>query len=108
VDESSQSWHKAQLGVCFHRVMQRDAPPTPRQIYALAAVLCEKAGEEFPPDRGSASALIERLRLEQGHPQPRLEAGPPHPLRRTSGGSAGRGTEKLARAIANEVLRELR
>ena len=47
--------------------------PTVRQIYALAAALCERAGEEFPATREDASATIERLRLENGHPAPRLE-----------------------------------
>ena len=47
--------------------------PTVRQVYALAAVLCEKQGEEFPETRADASELIERLRGEVGHPQPALE-----------------------------------
>ena len=54
-----------------------DARPTIRQIYALAAALCERAGEEFPETRGAASELIERLRIENGHPAPRLEDTPP-------------------------------
>jgi len=54
-----------------------DARPTIRQIYALAAALCERAGEEFPETRGDASELIERLRIENGHPAPRLEDTPP-------------------------------
>jgi hypothetical protein len=33
-------------------------------------------GEEFPESRGDASALIERLRVENGHPTPRLEDTP--------------------------------
>ena len=53
------------------------ARPTIRQIYALAAALCERAGEEFPETRGDASELIERLRIENGHPAPRLEDTPP-------------------------------
>jgi hypothetical protein len=48
------------------------ASPTIRQIYALAAALCERAGEEFPETRESASETIERLRIENGHPAPRL------------------------------------
>ena len=59
--------------------------PTIRQIYALAAALCERAGEEFPETRGDASELIERLRIENGHPAPRLEDTPargPPPRRR--------------------------
>jgi len=50
-----------------------DAPPTVRQVYALAAVLCELCDEEFPKDREAASALIERFRRQLGHPRPRLE-----------------------------------
>jgi hypothetical protein len=59
------------------------ARPTIRQIYALAAALCERAGEEFPETR-DASELIERLRIENGHPAPRLEDTPARgpPLRR--------------------------
>ena len=47
-----------------------------RQVYALAAELCERMGEEFPETRGAASELIERLRIENGHPAPRLEDSP--------------------------------
>jgi hypothetical protein len=49
-------------------------PPTVWQIYALAAELCERAGEEFPESFESASETIERLRIENGHPGPRLDA----------------------------------
>ena len=80
--------------------------PTVRQIYALAAALCEKAGEEFPQTREAASELIERLRLENGHPAPRLEDLPPLPPRRPRRGRSG--ADKLARRIAAEVARELR
>jgi hypothetical protein len=79
--------------------------PTVRQIYALAAALCEKAGEEFPETREAASELIERLRIENGHPAPRLEDLPPPPPRRRRGRG---GADKLARRIAAEVARELR
>ena len=80
--------------------------PTVRQIYALAAALCERAGEEFPETRGDASELIERLRVENGHPAPRLEdLPPPTPYRRRRGRG---GADKLARRIAAEVARELR
>jgi hypothetical protein len=51
--------------------------PTIRQIYALAAALCERAGEEFPETREAASATIERLRVENGHSAPRLRDTPP-------------------------------
>jgi hypothetical protein len=50
-----------------------DRKPTVRQVYALAAALCERLGEEFPASAADASALIERLRTESGHPAPRLE-----------------------------------
>jgi hypothetical protein len=74
------------------------SPPTVRQIYALAAALCERTGEEFPATRELASEAIERIRAENGHPVPLFqEAAPPR--------RAGRGTRKLARAIAAEVAR---
>ena len=82
--------------------MHDEAPPTVRQVYALAAVLCHRYGQRFPETRAEASRIIERLRFAQGHPAPRLEDAP----RRECG--AGRGTKKLARAIAAEVARELR
>jgi hypothetical protein len=50
-----------------------DAPPTVRQIYTLAAALCERNGEEFPETMAAASEQIERLRIENGHPQPSLD-----------------------------------
>lgn len=81
------------------------APPTVRQVYALAAALCERSGEEFPATREVASETIERLRVEHGHPAPRLQD---LPVRRRGPRRAGRGTRKLARAIAAEVARELR
>ena len=80
------------------------APPTVRQIYALAAALCERSGEEFPATRELASESIERLRAESGHPAPRLEDTAP---RGRGPRRAGLGTRKLARAIAAEVAREL-
>jgi hypothetical protein len=43
-----------------------DAKPTPRQVYALARELAERAGEEFPATRLAASELIARLRIENG------------------------------------------
>jgi hypothetical protein len=85
---------------CFHRGVSRDtalrppgaddsprlhfpsAPPTARQVYALAAALCERMGEEFPETRLAASETIERLRIENGHPAPRLEDVPREPRRR--------------------------
>ena len=59
----------------------RDPPPTVRQVYALAAILCELVDEAFPKDRESASVLIERFRRELGHPHPRLEDAPKRRLR---------------------------
>jgi hypothetical protein len=56
--------------------VRTDAPPTVRQVYALAAVLCQMCDEEFPQDRETASALIERFRRELGHPAPRLDESP--------------------------------
>jgi hypothetical protein len=53
-----------------------DRKPTVRQIYALAAALCERFGEQFPASMDEASTLIERLRTESGHPAPRLEDVP--------------------------------
>jgi hypothetical protein len=50
--------------------------PTVRQVYALAAALAERLGEEFPATAAQASELIERLRIENGHPAPRLEDTP--------------------------------
>jgi hypothetical protein len=56
-----------------------DRKPTVRQVYALAAALAERLGEEFPSTAAQASELIERLRIENGHPAPRLEDTPPQP-----------------------------
>jgi hypothetical protein len=53
--------------------------PTVRQVYALAAALCERAGEQWPETQVAASELIERLRIENGHPAPRLEDTPARP-----------------------------
>jgi len=55
------------------RIRNPGAAPTVRQVYALAGVLCERLGEEWPATRADASAVIERLRVETGHPSPRLE-----------------------------------
>jgi hypothetical protein len=82
------------------------ARATVRQIYALAAALCERAGEEFPETREAASELIERLRIENGHPAPRLEDVPFRPRGRRwrrRGGVDGR-----ASAAAAELAREMR
>jgi hypothetical protein len=53
-----------------------DRPPTIRQVYALAAALCERLGEPFPERRADASSLIERVRREIGHPAPGLDEAP--------------------------------
>lgn len=79
---------------------------TVRQIYALAAVLCEGAGEEFPETREAASELIERLRIESGHPAPRLEDVPFRPRRFRGRGRAN--TDQRASTAAAELARELR
>jgi hypothetical protein len=50
-----------------------DRRPTVRQVYALAAALCERLGEEFPTSGADASRLIERVRRANGHPAPALE-----------------------------------
>ena len=88
-------------------VMRSQRPPTARQIYALAAALCEKAGEPFPETLAEASTQLERLRTELGHPAPRLADCPP-PRQRTARRGPGRGVEKLASAIAAELAKELR
>ncbi len=62
--------------------MDERGKPTVRQVYALAAVLCELVDEEFPQTREQASDLIERFRRELGHPHPRLEDTPERPRRR--------------------------
>lgn len=78
--------------------------PTVRQIYALAAVLCAGSGEEFPETRRAASELIERLRVEGGHPAPRLEDAPFHRRRRRGRGSGDPGASR----VASELVREMR
>jgi hypothetical protein len=60
-------------------MVEKAGKPTVRQVYALAAALCERMGEEFPESRGDASELIEPLRIENGHPAPRLEDTPMRP-----------------------------
>jgi hypothetical protein len=71
--------------------------PTVRQVYALAAALCERAGEEFPESRDAASELIERLRIENGHPAPRLEDVP----------FRARGRRRGASRVAKELVDEM-
>jgi hypothetical protein len=45
---------------------KQERRPTPKQVYALARELCTKSGEEYPRTLAEASALIERLRGENG------------------------------------------
>ena len=80
----------------------KNGKPTVRQVYAIAAVLCERAGEEFPETREAASELIERLRVENGHPAPRLEDVP---FRRR--GRRARA-ENAGSRVASELVREMR
>lgn len=79
---------------------------TVRQIYALAAALCERAGEEFPETREAASELIERLRIENGHPAPRLEDVPFQ--RRSRRWRRKGGVDGRASTAAAELAREMR
>jgi hypothetical protein len=85
--------------------------PTVRQVYALAAALCSRAGLAFPDTREAASELIERLRLEIGHPAPRLSDRPlRRRLRRRRGvGRTGLGAHYWrASEVAAELAREMR
>jgi hypothetical protein len=79
-----------------------DDRPTVRQVYALAAALCARDGVAFPETRAEASEAIERLRLECGHPAPRLSdvVFRPRPARRWR----GRGRRRWS-AIADGDLR---
>jgi hypothetical protein len=72
-----------------------------RQVYALAAALCERAGEDFPETREAASELIERLRVENGQPAPRLEDAPLGPRRGHRRGR--RPDERDASQVAAEL-----
>ena len=88
-----------------------DGEPTVRQVYALAAALCSRAGLAFPETREAASELIERLRLEIGHPAPRLSDVPPRRRRRPRRGVGRTGLGAhywRASAVAAELAREMR
>jgi hypothetical protein len=91
-----------------------DDRPTVRQVYALAAVLCERDGEAFPATSADASELIERLRLKTGHPAPRLSDVPFRPRRwrarrgRWRGGPGLRVYEWRASDVAAELVSEMR
>jgi hypothetical protein len=87
--------------------MRRNGKPTVRQVYAFAAALCERLGEEFPETPLAASDLIERMRIETGHPQPRLEDVPFRSRRRPGWGRRG-GSDGRASAVAAELAREMR
>ena len=81
----------------------RNVKPTVRQVYALAAALCERAGQEFPETRDAASELIERLRVESGHPAPRLEDVPLRDGRWRVGARAWPSASR----VASELVREM-
>lgn len=82
---------------------------TVRQVYALAAAFCERAGEAFPETRDEASELIERLRVENGHPAPRLEDVPLRRRRARRSWRVGAGDdERRASAVAAGLVREMR
>jgi hypothetical protein len=87
--------------------MGQESKPTVRQVYALAAALCERTGEEFPETFEAASELIERLRVDAGHPQPRLE-DVPFRRRVRQGRSRWRGGDGRPSAVAAELAREMR
>ncbi len=86
--------------------MGQHGKPTVRQVYALAAALCQRAGEEFPETWEAASELIERLRVENGHPAPRLEDVPFRPRGRR--GWRRRSDDGRASTAAAELAREMR
>jgi hypothetical protein len=87
-----------------------DGEPTVRQVYALAAALCSRAGLAFPETREAASDLIECVRLEIGHPAPRLSDVPlPRRRRRRRVGRTGLGAHYWrASEVAAELAREMR
>ena len=85
--------------------------PTVRQVYALAAALCSRADLAFPETRKEASELIEHVRLEIGHPAPRLSDTPlrRRRLRRRGVGRTGLGAHYWrASEVAAELAREMR
>jgi hypothetical protein len=92
-------------------MFRMDEGPPVRQVYALAAALCSRAGLAFPETRGAASELIERVRLETGHPTPRLADVPlgPRRRRRRGVGRTGLGAHYWrASEVAAELAREMR
>jgi hypothetical protein len=92
-------------------MFRMDDGPTVRQVYALAAALCSRDGLLFPESREAASKLIERVRLEIGHPAPRLSDRPLRPRRprRRRVGRTGLGAHYWrASDVAAELVREMR
>ena len=92
-------------------MFRMDEGPTARQVYALAAALCTRAGLAFPESREAASELIERVRLEIGHPAPRLSDLPVRPRRsrrRRVGRTGLRAHYWRASDVAAELVREMR
>jgi hypothetical protein len=90
-----------------------DDRPTVRQVYALAAVLCDGAGLAFPRTRGQASTLIERLRMDTGHRAPRLtdvplRSSPKRGSRRRGRRADGWDDERRASEAAAELVGEMR
>ena len=89
-----------------------DERPTVRQVYALAAALCERSGEAFPETFDQASQLIERLRLEIGHPAPRLSdvllAPRWRSRRRRRRRRSPQNFDRRASDVAAELVREMR
>ncbi|MDX6513275.1 MAG: hypothetical protein QOE36_2779 [Gaiellaceae bacterium] len=83
----------------------RRRPATVRQIYALAAALCARHGEAFPESFDDASELIERLRIESGHPAPRLQDVPRRERRKRG---SGHGADRFASIVAKKLAEELR
>ena len=85
--------------------------PTVRQVYALAAALCERVGESWPETLEQASELIERVRLDIGHPAPRLSDVPVRRRRRRRRGVGRTGLGAhywRASEVAAELAREMR
>jgi hypothetical protein len=89
-----------------------DSQPTVKQVYALAAVLCDGAGLAFPRTRGEASTLIERLRMDTGHTAPRLtdtpvRSSPRRGRRRRGRRVEGSNHEWRASEAAAELVSEM-
>jgi hypothetical protein len=94
-------------------MFRMDEGPTVKQVYALAAALCSHSGLAFPESREAASELIEQVRLEIGHPAPRLSDVPFRPRRRQRRrrrvGRTGLGAHYWrASEVAAELAREMR